>query len=67
MLTLETQTAAQTKMTEIVEVYGNSFTGKTLYALSLLDKNKASLYIDVDCKLQDNNHSTARCTELCTA
>ena len=54
MLTLETQTATQTKMTEIVEVYGNSFTGKTLYALSLLDKNKASLYIDVDCKLQDN-------------
>lgn len=54
MLTLETQITAQTKMTEIVEVYGNSFTGKTLYALSLLDKNKASLYIDVDCKLQDN-------------
>lgn len=54
MLTLGTQTAAQTKMTEIVEVYGNSFTGKTLYALSLLDKNKVSLYIDVDCKLQDN-------------
>ena len=54
MLTLGTQTATQTKMTEIVEVYGNSFTGKTLYALSLLDKNKASLYIDVDCKLQDN-------------
>ena len=54
MLTLGTQTAAQTKMTEIVEVYGDSFTGKTLYALSLLDKNKASLYIDVDCKLQDN-------------
>lgn len=54
MLTLGTQTLTQTKMTEIVEVYGNSFTGKTLYALSLLDKNKASLYIDVDCKLQDN-------------
>lgn len=54
MLTLGTQIAAQTKMTEIVEVYGNSFTGKTLYALSLLDKNKASLYIDADCKLQDN-------------
>ena len=54
MLTSETQTLTQTKMTEIVEVYGNSFTGKTLYALSLLDKNKASLYIDVDCKLQDN-------------
>lgn len=54
ILTSETQIAAQTKMTEIVEVYGNSFTGKTLYALSLLDKNKASLYIDVDCKLQDN-------------
>lgn len=54
MLTLGTQIAAQTKMTEIVEVYGDSFTGKTLYALSLLDKNKASLYIDVDCKLQDN-------------
>lgn len=44
----------QTKITEIIEIYGNSFTGKTLYALSLLDKNKASLYIDIDCKLQDN-------------
>lgn len=54
MLTSETQIIAQTKMAEIIEVYGNNFVGKTLYALSLLDKNKASLYIDVDCKLQDN-------------
>lgn len=54
MVTLEIQTIAQIKMTEIIEVYGNSFTGKTLYALSLLGKNETSLYIDVDCKLQDN-------------
>ena len=48
------QTKKQNKMTEIIEIYGNNFTGKTLYALSLLEKNEITLYIDADCKLQNN-------------
>ena len=38
----------------IIEVYGDNFTGKTLYALSLIKDNDLSLYIDADCKLRDN-------------
>lgn len=38
----------------IIEIYGDNFTGKTLYALSLIKDNDLSLYIDADCKLRDN-------------
>ena len=38
----------------IIEVYGDNVTGKTLYALSLIKDNDLSLYIDADCKLRDN-------------
>ena len=38
-LQMKYQMKKQNKMTEIIEIYGNNFTGKTLYALSLLEKN----------------------------
>ena len=41
-------------ITEIVELYGNNFIGKTSYAISLINKNDIALYIDVDNKLNNN-------------
>lgn len=41
-------------MTEIIEIYGDNYSGKTSYAISLLNSNDIILYIDADNKLNNN-------------